>query len=110
MNAKPIPEHDDAHVLMPDWLAADVPALYATEGTDDPVVRCKWFTPDSSWTWYVLEYSPLERLAFGLVDGHEKELGYFSLTELESVRGHLGLKIERDLYFTPCPLSDVRGA
>jgi Protein of unknown function (DUF2958) len=45
------------------------------------------------------------RLCFGLVDGHERELGYFSLDELEDVRGSMGLRVERDLYFTPCPLS-----
>jgi len=34
-----------------------------------------------------------------LVDGYEKELGYFSLEELESVKGSFGLGIERDRYF-----------
>ncbi len=106
---RPDPQHDDAHDLMPDWLAADVPALYATERDDDPIVRCKFFTPDSSWTWYVTEYSPLEGMCFGLVDGLEAELGYFSLEELRSARGHLGLRIERDLWWTPRPLSEVRG-
>ena len=37
---------------------------------------------------------------FGLVDGHEKELGYFTLSELKQVRGGLRLPIERDMYFT----------
>jgi hypothetical protein len=36
---------------------------------------------------------------FGLVDLHEKELGYFALSELQSVRLQFGLKIERDMYF-----------
>ncbi len=36
---------------------------------------------------------------FGLVDGFERELGYFSLSELESVHGPYGVGIERDLYF-----------
>jgi len=40
-------------------------------------------------------------LFYGLVDGFEKEWGYFSLKELESVRGPLGLGIERDIYFKP---------
>jgi hypothetical protein len=44
---------------------------------------------------------------FGLVDGFEKELGYFSLSELSSVRGKSGLKIERDRYFTPTKLADL---
>jgi hypothetical protein len=42
-------------------------------------------------------------IAFGLCDlgfGYP-ELGSVSLSELESVRGQLGLPIERDLYFTP---------
>jgi hypothetical protein len=98
---------------MPVWLAEQLPKLYSTENTADPAVHAKFFTPDSSWTWYVLEYSAVapdgtERLCFGLVDGHEKELGYFSIDELAQARGHLGLRIERDLYFTPCPLSAVR--
>ena len=40
-------------------------------------------------------------LFFGLVIGHEIELGYFSLAELEEVRGPLGLPIERDEWFQP---------
>lgn len=100
---------DDAHVLMPDELAATIPALYSQENEADPLVRAKFFTPDSSWTWYVLEYDPEERLCFGLVEGMDTELGYFSLSELESVRGPANLRIERDLYFTPQPLSAVRG-
>jgi hypothetical protein len=36
---------------------------------------------------------------FGLVEGHEKELGYFNLSELQSVKGPFGLKIERDMHF-----------
>ena len=42
---------------------------------------------------------------FGLVDGFERELGYFSLSELQAFRGRFGLGIERDLYFEPRRLS-----
>ena len=48
-----------------------------------------------------------EDIFFGLVSGFELELGYFSLSELESVRGPLGLPIERDLYFEPKTLQDL---
>ena len=34
-----------------------------------------------------------------LGDPQNAELGYFSLDELESVRGRFGLKIERDLHW-----------
>jgi len=60
----------NAHVLMPDSIARTVPPLYATEKEADPVVQVKWFTPDSSWTWYVLEYDSKEKLCFGLVLWH----------------------------------------
>jgi len=44
---------------------------------------------------------------FGLVKGFEEEFGYFTLSELEGVTGPMGLKIERDLYFKPCKLSEL---
>jgi hypothetical protein len=44
---------------------------------------------------------------FGLVVGLETELGYFTLNELESVRGPMGLKIERDRHFSGT-LADVK--
>ena len=42
---------------------------------------------------------------FGLVQGLENELGYFNLHELQALRGPAGLKVERDRWFDPCPLS-----
>lgn len=95
----------DAHDLIPESMRAQIPGLYATENESDPIAQIKLFTPDSSWSWFVVEFSPDERLCFGLTIGHEHELGYFSLDELESARGPLGLKVERDLYFEPKPLS-----
>ena len=91
--------------LLPDDIAQTLPPLYATEHETDPIVRVKFFTPDSSWTWFLTEYSPEKRLCFGMVQGLDHELGYFSLDELEAVRGPLGLPIERDHYFQPRPLS-----
>ena len=67
----------------------------------------KYFTPDADWTWYATEYDPESRLFFGLVDGFEKELGYFSLDELEQLRGPFGLPVERDLYWKPTPVSEL---
>jgi hypothetical protein len=43
------------------------------------------------------------------VDGFEKELGYFRLSELVENRGKWGLGIERDLRFAPTPLSRIMG-
>lgn len=87
----------------------DLPELYANEalGLEAQAV-VKFFTPDSSWTWYATEFDGQD-LFFGLVDGHEMELGYFSLSELQSVRGPFGLKIERDLHFRPTALKELMG-
>jgi hypothetical protein len=85
-----------------------LPPIGGTEGLvhSKMMVRCKFFTPDANWTWYVTEFDG-EDMFFGLVSGFEVEMGYFSLAELEGVRGPWGLPIERDRNFTPKPLSEV---
>ena len=100
--------NNPAYVFIPEDMAERIPKLYATEQEDDPLAVLKYFTPDGSWTWFLTEYDPEQRLAFGLVIGHERELGYFSFTELEVVRGPMGLPVERDLHFQPKRLSLCR--
>lgn len=85
--------------------------LYSQEKNDNPEIIVKFFTPWSNWTWYVTEGRKQEDgdyLFFGLEDGFDKELGYFTLSELEEVRGPFGLKIERDLHFEGHHLKDVQ--
>lgn len=101
------------HKLLTKEIQRRLPALYATDGQgDDVLVQVKYFTPDSSYTWYALEYDPQQRVFFGwVIDAnapHFAELGSFSLDELESVRGPWGLPVERDLYFDPKPLREVK--
>jgi len=57
----------------------------------------KFFDPTGSWTWYATEFDG-EDIFFGLVDGFELEWGTFRLSELQELKGRLGLGIERDLY------------
>lgn len=83
-----------------------LPKLGETSEQSDPIVQVKFFTPDGQWTWYGTEYDGKDTF-FGFVIGLEDELGYFSLSELREVRGSLGLPVERDMYFNPCPLSKV---
>jgi len=91
--------------LLTEKIKKAIPPLYGPEtefGCKDPRFVCKFFDPCGSWTWYVLEGEELDDgdwRFYGLVDGFEKEWGYFLLSELESVRGPLGLGIERDMYF-----------
>ena len=85
-----------------------LPPLYAQDGQgDDTIAHVKFFTPDSNWTWYATEFDG-EDTFFGLVDGLEMELGYFSLNELTRTTGPWGLHIERDRHFTPKTLEDIR--
>jgi len=92
--------------LMTKELRKKIPPLYSQEGVKDPIVYAKYFTSDSHWTWYVLEFDGKDTF-FGYVEGDYSEFGYFSLSELEKIRGPLGLKVERDLYWEPKPLSEA---
>ena len=80
-------------------------AQLAEEGTAEadflPVV--KLFTPDAQCTWLLTELDPEDTdIAFGLCDLGMgcPELGSVQISQLESVRGQLGLPVERDLYFS----------
>ena len=85
-----------------------LPALYAQEKLgNEAIAYVKFFTPDSNWTWYATEFDGNDTF-FGLVDGFEVELGYFSLSELESARGPWGMKIERDRYWSPKTLGEIK--
>jgi hypothetical protein len=82
------------------------------ENLKDPVIIAKFFNPTGSGTWYATEYDPETRTFFGYVSifgDWNDEWGTFSLDELESFRGKLGLGIERDLYFEEKPVSQVIG-
>lgn len=102
--------------LLPKEIREILPPLNSpNDEGGNAVVRVKFFTPDSNWTWYATLGEPildeqgqiLDFQFFGLVDGFEKELGYFNLNELEEVRGPLGLPIERDLYWRAKTLQEI---
>src|SRR5687768_5876841 len=81
----------------------------STARETDHVPVVKLFDPCGAATWLITEMMPTDLdLLFGLCDlgmGFP-ELGYVRLSELESIRGPLGLGIERDAYFKPThPLS-----
>ena len=68
----------------------------------DPPPVVKLFTPDAGATWLLTKLDPAgPDRAFGLCDLGLgcPELGWVSLAEIASVRGRLGLAVERDLHF-----------
>ena len=84
-----------------------LPEVYSSQYGKDPKVFCKFFLPMTDWTWYVTEFDGKD-LFFGYVVGDYRELGYFSLSELIGIEGPYGLGVERDLYFEPKPLSEIK--
>ena len=116
MNERDRSDEDDAYNLLPLSLEKILPALYATEDIveEEKIVYAKFFAPNTSWTWFVLEgdwsTDHEDFMFFGLVHGFEREYGYFSLSDLESVATTNPLcRIERDLYFVPTLLSNCIG-
>src|SRR5579859_6447365 len=96
--------------LLPEDLKKLIPPLGSLCESSDPQLCIKYFTPDGGWTWYVAEGEPQaegDYLFYGYVIGVEAEWGDFSLSELKSVRGRLGLPVERDLFFKPTPAGAI---
>ena len=88
-----------------------LPKFGATEKKkpEEVPIVVKFFTLWNKWAWYTIEGEKQEDgswLFFGWVHGDFPELGYFSLTELEEVRGPMGLKIERDMHFSNHTLAE----
>ena len=86
-------------------IAQKLPRLYETEHQKDATLWLKFFTPWMYCSWYVAEYDEKNRIFFGWVRGLADEWGYFSLNELEGIRGPGGLRIERDICFHPTNFS-----
>ena len=100
------------HKLMTKELGEKIPKLYANENVADydaVVARVKLFSPYTGWRWFITEWDAETGLCFGLVEGFETELGYFSLDELAeaTVFGQVPA-VERDLYWEPQTLGQIR--
>ena len=66
------------------------------------MIVAKFFNPLSNWSWFLMNQDPADPdYLWGIVEGFEIEVGSFSLSDLQSHKGALGLGIERDLHFTP---------
>lgn len=87
-------------ILLPEDILEKLAANNRNRDADHvPVV--KFFLPGTGCTWLFTEIEQDGDTLFGLADlgMGEPELGYVSLTELESVRSRLGLGVERDLHW-----------
>jgi hypothetical protein len=87
--------------LLTKQLINQFPKRYETDGLpkDQIPIIAKFFTPWSNWSWYATEFCPIDQLFFGFCHlGFDDcaELGYFSLLDLQSLRGPFGFRVERE--------------
>lgn len=98
------------HTFAPpaDVLAA-IPNLYGTEDvpTNEKVVVLHYFVGGADW--YIVELDPENGLAFGWAEVLSGcgEWGYVSLPELGELLIESMLCVERDLHWSPRPVSEV---
>lgn len=96
--------------LLTKKIKKDIPELYSQDGKgDEAIVHAKFFL--FHFTWYATEFDEKTGTFFGLVCSNlcpEGELGYFTLEELESVRGPFNTRVERDIYFSQKKLGEIR--
>lgn len=100
--------HKKINLISPELQAEFI--KFGTQSEEqDPMVLAKFFNPSGAGTWYAISYDAESRICFGYVTGLGfDEYGYFSIDELESLRvPPFGLSIERDIHFTPCPMSQI---
>jgi hypothetical protein len=92
---------------------ATLPRFYATADTpiEAKVLHLHFFLPGTGCDWWIAEYRPESREAFGYVSLGIPccaEWGYFSLDELEQLATSGGQVVERDLHWTPTPALDAK--
>lgn len=84
--------------------------LHSQNTEEDPFVVAKLFDNSGMATWYLIGLDPKVKVAFGYVTGLvADEWGYVSISELEEIKHpFFGIpRIERDLYFTQAPVSQI---
>lgn len=82
--------------------------LYSQDSKgNNAIAVCKFFL--QGYTWYVLEAEKADNdyEFFGITVGQFAELGYSTLSQLESVTGQWGLRVERDRGFKPTKVKDL---
>ena len=93
--------------LIDEEIRKQLPPLYSGEEQGEKAkALVKFYLPGSHWTWYASEFDGKDTF-FGLVAGHEIELGYFSLAELAALRAQNGQVVCRDSDFTPTALEGL---
>ena len=74
------------------------------DGSDmEQMVVAKYIDAMGGWKWFLMNMDKDEDYCWGIVKGHEVEMGSFSIKELQS----MSPRIQRDLYFEPVKASEI---
>lgn len=79
-----------------------IPSKQNNKNIDDTIMHVRLFEPYSGWEWYLSEYDPKTKMAFGYVKGAFNEWGYVYIPTLETQN------VERDLYFKPLTFKNLK--
>ena len=60
-----------------------LPKLYEQEDFEQRIIYARFYSQSLNCEWFVLEYSSLQKLFFGIIDDGDTRLGYFTQEELE---------------------------
>ena len=91
---------------MPQDIQRNIPKTYGTDdiAIADKIVHAHYFSPSGDW--YVVEMDD-DGYAWGFADLGYGEWGYFDLEELEEVYVEPFGIVERDMHFSPKPVSEI---
>ena len=86
--------------LLTQEIIAALPPLYATENIplENKIVICQFFIPGTYWKWFIFEGQAEDNdfCFFGMVHAYANEMGYFYLSEFNSIYDKLGISVERE--------------
>ena len=85
-----------------DEIGVELPSLDKVDEQDNPLVVAHFVNGD--WDWFVVAGEVMghgDYYLFGLVNGIERELGFFTLNQIRDV----GAVLDRD--FVPCGVFDI---
>ncbi|MGI6448850.1 MAG: DUF2958 domain-containing protein [Desulfitobacteriia bacterium] len=99
-------------------LEKKLPNIGKSTPKGDPICLIKLFNPCGAGTWWIAEKEKDGDLLYGIAEIFEREIGYFSLSEIEALqcpgailingyKKRFSLPVERDLYFDPTPMSEI---
>ena len=88
---------------MTDKIAKQATEQYDKGSDMEQMVVAKYFDAMGDWKWFLMNMDKDGDYCWGIVKGHEVEMGSFSMEELKSMQPRL----QRDLYFEPVKAKDV---